>query len=260
MKFRIEVIVILFIIIISSNSHAENSRFYVGGSAGHLNYHHNISASRLGLLSKLPTSTLLSESFEIKAEDLGWKIYTGLNINRYLAIEIDYSDIGKLDVNGNITQQNDTEIFQVTFGTNFTQTRDIKGFTISGIVKYPFSENLDVFAKFGTIYWDADITWETIVKPVDVIFTENISNHPEYTVQDINTIYDATIYSTITSVTPLFYINESGNDVIFGLGANYKFKNNLGVRVEWERLRNLVFGNKDIDFFNLGLNYNFDLF
>jgi opacity protein-like surface antigen len=46
--------------------------------------------------------------------------------------------------------------------------------------------------------------------------------------------------------------------VKYGLGLQYDFNKQLGVRGEWERYRVDIFDNKtDVDLYTLGVNYKF---
>jgi OOP family OmpA-OmpF porin len=52
--------------------------------------------------------------------------------------------------------------------------------------------------------------------------------------------------------------DDSGTDVKWGLGAAYAFNRAASIRVEWERYRFNVFGDKgDVDLLSLGLVYRF---
>lgn len=97
---------------------------------------------------------------------------------------------------------------------------DLDGFTFAGIVKYPFMPNFDVFGKVGGFVWDAEAEASIRVGNFSNVISED----------------------------------EDGTDFFFGLGAEYEFTNNVGVRAEWERFSP---DDADVDFFSLGVTYDF---
>lgn len=55
--------------------------------------------------------------------------------------------------------------------------------------------------------------------------------------------------------------SDKGTDLTFGFGAGYEFNKNLGLRVEWERFRNVgeedTTGKSHVDLLSVGLRYRF---
>lgn len=58
-----------------------------------------------------------------------------------------------------------------------------------------------------------------------------------------------------------FGADDNGTDFMFGFGAGLEFTRNLGMRVEWERFKNVgensTTGRSDVDLVSLGLRYRF---
>ena len=73
---------------------------------------------------------------------------------------------------------------------------EVSGLNISALGALPINEQFSVFGKIGLFLWDAEA-------------------------------------SDITGGVP-FSAKEDGTDVSFGIGVNYNFTRNLGVRAEWE--------------------------
>lgn len=95
-------------------------------------------------------------------------------------------------------------------------TVETSGFNISAIGAFPINPQLSLFGKVGFFMWEAD-------------FSDRTNNVP-------------------------FSATADGTDLSFGLGVNYNFTRNLGVRAEWERLK---VEDADADLFSVGLVYRF---
>ena len=83
------------------------------------------------------------------------------------------------------------------FGSPVTGGKvEVSGFNISALGAVPINEQFSVFGKIGLLLWDAEA-------------------------------------SDTTGGVP-FSAKEDGTDISFGIGVNYDFTRNLGVRAEWE--------------------------
>ncbi len=76
---------------------------------------------------------------------------------------------------------------------------EINGFNVSAVGAFPVNEQFSVFGKIGLFIWDADASDTTGGMP--------------------------------------FSASADGTDVSFGVGVNYSFTRNLGVRAEWEMFK-----------------------
>ena len=113
-------------------------------------------------------------------------------------------------------------------------TQETTGIGVTGIGRYALSEQWAVLGKFGMFLWDSDI---------------NFSN-----------ILGAQLSAS-----------DSGTDLTYGLGANYRFDERLSLRLAWDRYTSL--GNSgqalppgatsidtvdvDVDVYSVGLVYRF---
>ena len=76
---------------------------------------------------------------------------------------------------------------------------ELTGFNIAALGSYPLSEQFSVFGKLGLFIWDAEA-------------------------------------SDTTGGAP-FSATADGTDLSFGVGVNYNFTRNLGLRAEWEMFK-----------------------
>jgi OOP family OmpA-OmpF porin len=83
------------------------------------------------------------------------------------------------------------------FGSPVTGGKvEVSGFNVSALGALPINEQFSVFGKIGLLLWDAEA-------------------------------------SDTTGGVP-FSAKEDGTDISFGIGVNFDFNRNLGVRAEWE--------------------------
>lgn len=191
-------------------------------------------------------------SFNLSAEEKGFFVggsigYTSVDtvdestLNSTLATagitatsDVDDNDLGwKLFAGYNFNQYFGVELGYVDLGeaeadvtitapTAVTANIDAEadGFTFAGIARYPVNEKFDVFGKVGAFVWDVEGT--------------------------------ASVTSGAT--TAALNAEDDGTDIMFGFGAEYEIRNNIGVRIEWERYE---VDSEDADLFSLGLEYDF---
>lgn len=50
---------------------------------------------------------------------------------------------------------------------------------------------------------------------------------------------------------------STGNSLMYGLGAKYDYTKNIGVRLEWERYKNVVHESSDVNLTSVSLQYSF---
>lgn len=90
------------------------------------------------------------------------------------------------------------------------------GFNVAALGSYPVTEAFSVFGKIGLFIWEAEA-------------------------------------SDTTGGVP-FSQKTDGTDISFGLGLNYQFTRNLGVRGEWERFK---LDEADADLISVGIVWRF---
>lgn len=103
------------------------------------------------------------------------------------------------------------------FGSPVTGGKvEATGFNVAALGSYPVTEEFSVFGKIGLFIWEAEA-------------------------------------SDTTGGVP-FSAKTDGTDISFGLGVNYQFTRNLGVRAEWERFK---LDEADADLISVGIVWRF---
>ena len=82
---------------------------------------------------------------------------------------------------------------------------DVSAFTASAVGMYPLNRELGVFGRLGAAYWTVD----------------------------------GTAAAAVGGTTVTANSDEDGINVLFGLGAQYNFDQQIGLRVEWEHYRGI---------------------
>ena len=188
------------------NAPAQESGFYAGGSAG------------WSMNDFLELEALKNAGANLDDSDLGWKLFTGYNFNKYLGIEVAYVDLHDSTTKVGAAINNppvDAEI-----------KAEIDGFTFVGIGRWPATEQLDIFARIGGFYYRA-----------------KSDSNAEVLVQ--NRIFRAKGSTTVNDIS-----------YVFGVGAEYEIGGNLALRAEWERY-SYKDEDADTDLFSAGILYEF---
>ena len=170
---------------------AAETGFYVGGSIGQASY-------------DIPSDVTEIPSFD--ENDTGYKIFAGYNVNIgiiNLGVEGGYVDFGNPSTK---------------FGADNVLAVEADGWNLWGVGGVNLGP-IDVFAKVGTVSWDAKLS----LKGVD----------PEF--------------ASLSA-------SESGSDFGYGLGARISF-GKLAVRGEWEIYE--IEDTDDLSMFSVGLAWRF---
>jgi OOP family OmpA-OmpF porin len=130
--------------------------------------------------------------------DTAWKLYGGYRFNPNIAAELFYANLGKFsrDASGNGATASSSSV-------NFTLNSELKitGFGVAALLGAPLSDQWNVFAKPGLLYWDAKRTSTT----------------------------------TAAAASQSGSVSKSGTSPSFGVGTSYAFTDYLSARFEWER-------------------------
>lgn len=149
---------------------------------------------------------------------------------------VDDNDIGwKLFGGYQFTRNWGLEVFYADLGdgsASFTATApfagtlnistDASGFGAAATGTYPINNQFGVHAKLGVFRWDVD----------------------------------AQAAAVVAGVTATASADDTGTDLMFGVGASYNFNQNSSVRIEWERF-NDVGDDLDVDLFSGSFLYRF---
>ena len=176
----------------------------------------------------------------IDDSSLGWKFFTGYNLNQYFGVELACVDLG--EATATISAANNNNVGKVSEVTSTTE-----GFSFAATGRYPFAKQFDVFARIGGFYYSYDISRDTAVN-----FQTTTVNRTGARVTDI-------------IEKPTFSLSVDKLSYFFGLGIRYAWNANFSIRAEWERydysaLKNEV-NNRDlevsINVFSAGFEYHF---
>jgi OOP family OmpA-OmpF porin len=130
--------------------------------------------------------------------DTAWKLYGGYRFNPYVAAELFYANLGKFSRNADGSGATAS-----SSSVNFSLNSELKitGFGVAALLGAPLSEQWDVFAKPGLLYWDAKRTSTT----------------------------------TAAGASQSGSVSKSGTSPSLGVGTRYAFSDKLSARLEWER-------------------------
>ena len=162
--------------------------------------------------------------------DTAYKIAVGLQANQYVAIELQYIDLGEANYKGNASDG------VLSFSEKLKT--DTSGFGANLVGTYPI-EDFTLFAKAGYHYLKTKGSYK---------YDESFTGLSPYSESESK---------TVRNWTPSF-----------GVGASYNITQELAVVAEYERYKGVadkkvtIDGDKfsfkhDIDFASIGLRYNF---
>lgn len=127
-----------------------------------------------------------------------WKVFGGYQFNPYLAAELEYAFSSGYKAGGTFTSEG-ADVGE------FSQENDFRTFGVSAVARYPFNDSFSVFGRGGFHFWQADVDKE-----------QNFTGGGTYN-------YDRVIGT------------DSGSDLLFGAGLEFRPTNKLGVRLEHAR-------------------------
>jgi OOP family OmpA-OmpF porin len=160
-------------------------------------------------------------SCSVDDKDTGKKLFVGYQLNKNGAVEFGYVDLGKFTVSAS---------GRVTPpGVAVTASGDTKakGFNVTLVGSLPVSNEFAVLGRIGMFRWDVDASGSASGAGVSVGVSES----------------------------------DNGVDLTYGVGAQYDFTKNAGVRVEWERFKDVgnqnTTGQSDIDLLSLSIVFKF---
>lgn len=166
---------------------AEDSGFYVGAGLGFS----NVETDSIEVVE--------DEYFKFDSDDVAWKLFGGWRMNKYIAFELDYIDLGSNDD----TVSYDFDVFPTPTATetiDITTTIDITAFAPYVVGTFPIGI-FEISGKLGYAFWDADL---------DICASDRMGNFECEGASD------------------------DGEDFAWGVGAGVTLFDNLNVKVEYE--------------------------
>jgi opacity protein-like surface antigen len=162
-----------------------------------------------GLLAGTPEFVvrIFPETASVSGTDASWGIHAGYRINRYLAIELDYTDYGSMivhqvyDLTSVIPDAPPTFENDVYFAA--------AGASLSWLASIPLGERFEAFVRVGVLHAEQDIEpLSFAVLPGESFFSEISENVP-----------------------------------VYGIGAAYRTAGNWSLRLEYRHAEGLHGGN-----------------
>ena len=191
---------------------ADGTGIFFGGSVGYVNLDENS-----GPADDQITAAGFTGMVDVDDTDMGWKAFAGYNFSRYFGLEFGYVDLGDAKTEVNLTAPG--------AAVSSAQSRtEISGYTVTAIVRYPFTDKFEMFGKFGGLFSDVDHT------------TTGTG-------------------SALTLVVPT--ADEGDENITAGLGMKYMVSDHIGVRAEWDRYMDVSFGDNNVDMWSMGLEFSY---
>lgn len=130
----------------ASSAFAADAGFYIGGSMGETKVKDAPSAAEFD--ADLAAEGITASS-SVDDTDTAWKVFGGYKLNRYLAIEASYVDLGEVSITSNVTTP--------AIGTVDTNWEALS-MTAAAVGILPFAYGFELFGKAGIQYWDVDLS------------------------------------------------------------------------------------------------------
>jgi OOP family OmpA-OmpF porin len=182
--------------------------------------------------STVVNATVSGSNFDDK--DIAFKVFGGYRFNSWLAVELNYADLGSSRLVTNILTSN-----PVASGTA-SLDRKISGFGADVVLSAPIGEQFSVFGRVGAVRSHLEAHTDLFGA---IVFTNGNPADRERTV---------TLNETVTR---------------YGVGADWMFNPNLGLRIEYERWLDVgkkfeiggsgTTGEADMDFYGISFLYRF---
>jgi OOP family OmpA-OmpF porin len=182
--------------------------------------------------STVVNATVAGSSFDDK--DFGFKLYGGYRFNSWIGVEVSYADLGETKLTTDILTSN-----PVQSGTAVL-FRKVSGFGADVIISAPLTERASIFGKVGAVRSRLEANTQLAGA---IVFTNGDPSDRERTITHTETV---------------------GR---YGVGADWMFTPNAGVRLEYERWINVgkkfeiggsgTTGEADMDFFGVSFLYHF---
>ncbi len=198
--------------ILMAESEQAGSAWYIQAGIGQVSG----SRSTSSLVNDLEQNGVTVNQLSQDDSRTGWRVALGFDVSDYFAVELGYVDLG--DVGIRLTAEvSDAEQFLASAKKLHPNSAD--GYTLSGVYRYPLSQNFNLSGRVGVFSWDGD--------------------------------FDSVLLDSNQSVGDN---NISGSDLYFGFGGEYHLNKRTAVSIEWERYE---LDNEDSDLFSVNLRYHF---
>jgi OmpA-OmpF porin, OOP family len=149
------------------------------------------------------------------------KLFAGYQFNRYVAVEAGYVNLGKFTFSANKPTN--------PFGFTADVSDKASGFGIDAVGTWPITPEFGLLGRIGLFRWTLDAS---------ATLTTQFAGGANGSASE----------------------KATGIDVAFGVGAKYDFSENLGLRAEFQRFKNVgndTTGKEDVDLISASFVYRF---
>ena len=234
MNKTVKLLVASIVAIAANSAIAGPGNWYIGAGAGMSSYKDWLSQEDITAFKNEFGASLGfvnfdgAESSDSEDKASGFKLFGGYAFNENIAVELSYIDMGEVDANSSSSGTFFDSAGNPTVGDLFaTAKASVDAFTLDANLSYPIASFAALFVKAGVYAADAEL---------------ELSAGGSISPESIN-----------ESRT------ESSTGLHYGIGANFRVTDAIGLRAEWERLDNVEFngGESDVDLISAALIYSF---
>lgn len=185
-----------------------------------------------GLAAELAAEDLIltaaSVSSDLDDSDKGWSIDIGYRINRYVAVEVGYVDLGEFLYEASMLLTVDDGpggLPAAQFDFDADQRMQVNGPFASVLGMFPISDAFDVHVRGGLLFADTRARARSIVENDPVSFVS-------------------------------FQAKDSSKEFFAGIGASWNINQSYALRLEYQKfldVGDVATGEGDIDFVNVSI-------
>ena len=199
-------------LLVADDARAEGD-WYVGAAIGQA----DIDYSASDLTRDLDALGWTIEGATVDDDGTAWKIYGGWSFSDYVAVELGWVDLGKVDTRYSTTIP-PNQIDDILVDTFSVHPLTGDGITAAAVLKWPVSDAFAVHAKAGMFAWNSDV--------------------------DVRVVQGGT--GQVVG-------DDDGTDAMYGVGIEWKFNAQWSITAEWERYQL----NEWLDVPTVGIRFTF---
>lgn len=160
-----------------------------------------------------------------------WRVLGGVRVNPMWGAELTYGKLGEASMDGSINNKRSAI------------KNELKTANLSAVGYLPITPQIEAFGKAGVAFWRRDST-----------ITKEVANDASQPVTSGGTTLDpfGTHLETENS-------SDSGQSPVIGIGAQFRWDENIHIRGEWEHIFNVGSDSNyetDVDTYSVGLTYH----